>query len=85
MFAFIHRSYLGGSEDTTDTDEKKHHRDGIDRGQGKGVGWRGKSGGGRGEGVGEQIVPGSRKSYLGGPHRDVVVWGLRARRPRGDT
>ena len=34
MFAFIHRSYLGGSEGTTDTDEKKHHRGGMDRAQG---------------------------------------------------
>ena len=35
MFAFIHRSYLGGSEGTTDTDEKKHHRGEMDRGGGE--------------------------------------------------
>ena len=34
MFAFIHRSYLGGSEGMTDTDEKKHHRGGMDRAHG---------------------------------------------------
>ena len=31
MFTFFHRSYLGGTEGTTDTDEKKHHRGGMDR------------------------------------------------------
>ena len=40
MFAFIHRSYLGGSEGTTDTDEKKHHRGEMDRGRGAAEGGR---------------------------------------------
>ena len=40
MFAFTHSSYLGGSEGTTDTDEKKHHRGGMDRGQGAREGGR---------------------------------------------
>ena len=32
MFAFIHRSYLGGSEGTTDTTEKEHHRARMEKG-----------------------------------------------------
>ena len=40
MFAFIHRSDLGGSEGTTDTNEKKHHRGEMDRGRGAAEGGR---------------------------------------------
>ena len=47
MFAFIHRSYLGGSEGTTDTDEKNII---VERWTGDGGQWDGRSGKRRGGG-----------------------------------